>query len=211
LPIRPALFAHCEALKSFLIPVLQALERPFLRTKERHTRSILGRPMLNAAMLCDARFNLAFVQNLAPGPGHVDAAPKLIETLGDRADSLRVIVRLVAGLETPRIEQRIPRIEEAWPDGFRRADISDAPRITSNSIEVVVRHVVLETLPIANGWCGNHRPLERLQPGKRSAVFVRQSTNARRTGDQRLEQPRRRRWPISGTMVASVMEADREE
>lgn len=112
--------------------------------------------MQNPTMFAQLRFKFHRVDAVTPGPGHIDATAKLIEALRDLTKSFGMLLALI---KLPRIEQRHARIEQQRFDEFGRPDFGNATRIAADGIEVVVRHIIPETVSGAHGRRDDDRSL----------------------------------------------------
>lgn len=153
------------------------------------------------------------VEHFAPGPGHIDTAPKLVQQGGDAADGGGEFAALFEVARLPQVVQRHRCVEEMRLCGLPGCtNLADAGGIAAHGIHVVVLHILDEATTRPRPRRGDERRLECFQPLKCRAVVVRHAAAARATGKQRLKQARRARRPFRFAVVATVMETnvDRE-
>ena len=79
-----------EALPVCIETILETRQRPFPRTEEHRPRTARARPVEGATMTTEPHIDLVSVNNLTPGPSHIDPTPKLVESLRNSADGLRM-------------------------------------------------------------------------------------------------------------------------
>ncbi len=99
---RPAIDDMAEAHGACLVASLEALERTRDRAGELDSDTARGRPVDRARIFLQAAFGGGFIQHLANRPGHVHAAPQLIETFGNAAQARRI--RLAVVIDPPDVE-----------------------------------------------------------------------------------------------------------
>ena len=139
-------------------------------------------------------------------PRHVDAPAELEHPIRRVGHHRRVIA--VSGGERPAVHDWNTHFEQRRPDALPHARPCDrlikAPS-PQCCVEIVVRNEV--DVALAGGGAGrcNHRRWQRLQPVQRCQHVGGQRDPARRSGQQRLKQPGRRRRPLARALLIQTV------
>lgn len=146
-------------------------------------------------MVTKLRLGLAVLEHLALPPSQIDAAAKLIESVGNLTRCARMALGIRAVLETPCVKQRIGGMEMKWSNDFASALLGESLLILClgskraskalrfNNISVVVRNKVIKSLAQICEWRGDRRRIKVFEPFERFHCVLKQNSASCRTCD----------------------------